>query len=116
MHDNSEQDGTSTQAAISKLEEMTAKLRWARGFITGLPHDSALHGAVLDYSVALDVVRMACHDLCRKFYLVENPPQAPTMGTIAGQMRKRGITIDMLRDLIAKQRLAKLGENNNEAS
>jgi hypothetical protein len=108
MHDNSEQDGTSTQAAISKLEEMTAQLRWAKDYIESLPIDRQLADSVTDYSVALSFAATAAHGLNRKLYLLENPPKAQlSMNDIIHQMRRSGVTVDDLRLMLERQRAAK---------
>ena len=116
MLDNTESPGTGTEAAINKLKEMTVQLRWAKQYIDSLPVEPALHDAALNYAVGLGAAAAAVHGLNRKLYLLENQPPAPkaTVADIAGEMKSKGITIEMLRDMMIRQMQAKQAKQGGQ--
>ena len=96
---------------------MTLRLREDKAFIDSLSVDPTIHEAALSYSAVLQVVATSIHGLNRQLYLADNPPKVQlTMNDVIHQMKRNGVTVESLREMLERQRVARGGGIKNEKS
>ena len=94
------------------LRVLGANILWMEGSIAAPEYEDSL----LDLTTQLAMLQRDCRDLLRKIYNVKQaanqakPTEVRVLDQLANELRRKGITLDMLREGLAKMKSSQGGQ------